>query len=78
MLNHESMFQVLCPLLLSCLRENEIISLKLWIKIPKKIFFEGLDHPFSIPGSQKFKRLRIEFQVKTVNLTSSDTVRGPL
>lgn len=50
----------------------------MWIKIRKKMFFEGLDHPFSIPGSQKFKRLRIEFQVKTVNLTLSDTVRGPL
>ena len=63
------MSQAFCPLLLSCLQENEIISLKLWIEIPKKMFFEGLDHPFSIPDSQKFQRLRIEFQVKTVNLT---------
>ena len=67
-----------CFVLCYCVAcENEIISLKLWIKIKKKRFFEGLNPPFSIPDSQKFQRLIIEFQVKTVNLTLSDTLRGP-
>ena len=71
--DQEFMFQVLCPLLLFCLQEWNHY-LKTVDQNPEKKLLEGLDPPFLIPDSHQFQGLRMEFQVKTVNLMLSGTV----